>query len=56
MNPVSQDKIFLCPPTVQNNISSTVVRSQLVKGQSVKYLIPDRVRFFFYSWRSRVFL
>jgi nicotinamide mononucleotide adenylyltransferase len=38
-----QANIHVCPPRVTNDISSTLVRSQLAKGQSVKYLTPDPV-------------
>ncbi len=44
-----KDKIHICPQTVTNNISSTVVRSQLQKGQSAKYLLPDPVIEYIYA-------
>lgn len=47
--PRPQDKIHVCPQTVTNNISSTVVRAQLQKGQSAKYLLPDIVVDYIYE-------
>ena len=48
-----QDHIFICPQTVTNNISSTIVRGQFVKGQSAKYLLPDAV--IDYVYRNKLY-
>jgi nicotinate (nicotinamide) nucleotide adenylyltransferase len=38
-----QDTIDIVQPSVQNNVSSTLVRNRLKENKSVKYLIPDAV-------------
>lgn len=37
------DRITIVKMKVENNISSTVVRKALARGQSAKYLADDRV-------------
>jgi nicotinamide mononucleotide adenylyltransferase len=37
------DNIFVVPQCVENNISSTIVRDEVSRGHSVKYLVPDAV-------------
>jgi nicotinamide mononucleotide adenylyltransferase len=35
--------IFLVPPTVSNDVSSTLIRKCATNGKSLKYLVPDPV-------------
>jgi len=45
----NKENIVVFNPTVQNNVSSTLVRQLLQQGKSLKYVVPDGVLSYIYE-------